>query len=116
MITNQTVLVMSREFRKASKNNDAPIWSRLSQQALKPTVARKVINLHKINKLTKDNDVVVFPGKVLGTGILSHKITLCSFAMSSTAKHKILDSGGKILDYKDMIKEFPTGRGVTLLG
>jgi large subunit ribosomal protein L18e len=116
MITNQVVKTMAKDLKRASKDNDAPIWSKLSQQALKPTIARKTINLNKINKLTKDNDVIVFPGKILGTGTLSHKITLCSFSISNAAARKVLDADSKIINYKDMIKEYPTGKGVILLG
>ena len=113
---NQMLVSMARDFKKASKENEAPIWSRLAKEATKPSIARRIINLYKIDKLTKDNDVVVFPGKVLGTGILHHKITLCCFSISNAAAKKVLDTGGSVLDYKEMIDKFPNGKGVRLLG
>ncbi|MFB5598252.1 MAG: 50S ribosomal protein L18e, partial [Nitrosopumilaceae archaeon] len=107
---------MAKDLKKASTKNDAPIWSKLSEMALKPSSARRTINVNKINELTNDNDVVVFPGKVLGTGVISHKITLSSFSISNSAATKILESGGKILNFENMIEQFPTGKGVTMLG
>lgn len=115
-MVNQAVVLMANDLKKASKANDAPIWSKMAQLALKPSVARKVININKIEKLTKDNDVVVFPGKVLGTGNLSHKITLYAFSISNTAAKKVLQAGGKILNHKEIVEKFPTGKGVTMLG
>jgi large subunit ribosomal protein L18e len=107
---------MIKELKKASAKNDAPIWATLATYAAKPSVARRVINLTKINKLTKENDVVIVPGKILGTGNISHKITLSSFAISNSAAKKIIESGSKILSFSDMIEKFPTGKGVNILG
>lgn len=115
-MSNQIVRQMAKDLKKASTKNDAPIWSKLAEMALKPSSVRRTVNINKINELTKDNDVVVVPGKVLGTGIISHKITLSSFTISNSAATKILESGGKILNFENMIEQFPTGKGVIMLG
>jgi len=107
---------MVKDLKQASKKNEAPIWSRLADLAIKPSSSRRVVNLTRINKTTKDNDVLFVPGKVLGTGNISHKITLSSFSMSTTAANKIIQSGGNIMVYSDMIKKYPTGKGVRIFG
>ena len=115
-MTNQVVIRMASDLKKASAKNDAPIWSKLAEYALKPAIARRDINLNRINQLTKENDTVVFPGKVLGTGSVSHKITLCAFSISNAAAAKLLENGGKLISHTDLIKQNPTGKGVVLLG
>ena len=107
---------MIKDLKQASKKNEAPIWSRLAKLAIKPSSSRRVVNLTRINKITKDNDVLFVPGKVLGTGNMSHKITLSSFSMSTTAAKKIIQTGGKIMTYSDMIEKYPTGKGVMIFG
>ena len=107
---------MVKDLKHASKKNEAPIWSRLAELAMKSSSSRRVVNLTRINKSTKENDVLFVPGKVLGTGNLSHKITLSSFSISTTARNKIIQSGGSIMIYSDMIKKFPTGKGVIIFG
>jgi len=107
---------MAKDLKKASNKNDAPIWAKLAEYALKPSIARRDLNLNRIEQLTKDNDTVVFPGKVLGTGNISHKITLFSFSISESAANKIIEKGGKIITYSDLIEQNPTGKGVVLLG
>jgi len=107
---------MAKDLKKASTKNDAPIWAKLAEYALKPSIARRDINLNRIAQLTKENDTVVFPGKVLGTGNIPHKITLCSFSISNSAANKIIDNGGKLISYRDLIEQNPTGKGVVLLG
>ena len=115
-MTSQVVIQMAKEFKKASTTNDAPIWAKLAEYALKPSVARRDINLYRIGQLTKDNDTVVFPGKVLGTGNIPHKITLCSFSISDSAAVKVIENGGKLISYSKLIEKHPTGKGVVLLG
>jgi large subunit ribosomal protein L18e len=115
-MTNQVVIQMAKDLKKASTKNDAPIWAKLAEYALKPSIARRDLNLNRIGQLTKENDIVVFPGKVLGTGIVPHKITLFSFSISNTAANKIIEKGGKIISYSDLIEQNPTGKGVVLLG
>ena len=114
-MTNQLVLHMAKELQVASKKNKAPIWSRLAEMALKPARARKVLNLGQLDKFVSDNDVVVVPGKVLGTGNISHKITLCSFSISTSGAKKVAQSGGKIIDFSQLIKNHPTGKGVRII-
>lgn len=115
-MTNRIVLQMARELKNASKKNKAPIWSRLAELALKPSSVRRIVNVGQIDKFAKDSDVIVVPGKVLGTGNLTHKITLCSFSISNSGAQKILDSGGKILSFAELVKSNPTGKGVKIVG
>ena len=115
-MTSQVVIRMARELRKASAKNDAPIWARLAEYALKPSRARRDINLKRIGQLTKEGDTVIFPGKVLGTGTVPHRISLCAFSISSSAAQKIAEKGGKLISHSDLIEQNPTGKGVVLLG
>ncbi len=115
-MTNQVVIQMAKELQLASKKNKAPIWSKLAEMALKPSRARRVLNLGQIDKFVSDNDIVIVPGKVLGTGNVSHKITLCSFSISTSGAKKVIQSGGKILNFAQLIKNNPTGKGVKIIG
>ena len=114
-MVNQIVSNMIKDLKQASQKNEASIWSRLADLALKPS-SRQVVNLTRINTGTKENDVLFVPSKVLGTGNISHKITLCSFSISTTAAKKIIQTGGNVMAYADMIKKYPTGKGVIIFG
>ncbi len=115
-MTNQMVIRMAKDLKKASIKNDAPIWAKLAEYSLKPSIAKRVINLTRISQLTKENDTVACPGKVLGTGNINHKITLCSFSISNSAADKIIGNGGRLISFSDLIEQSPTGKGVLLIG
>ncbi len=115
-MTNQLVIAMVKELRQASAKNKAPIWSKIAQMAQKPNIARRLVNVGRINEVTADNDIIIVPGKVLGTGNIYHKITLCSFSISTAAAKKIIGAGGKIISHSEMVSRFPTGKGVRIIG
>ena len=115
-MTNQVVIQMAKELKQASAKNDAPIWLKLAKLALKPASAKRVVNLTQINDHTKEGEAIVVPGKVLATGNVSHKITMSSFSISNSAAKKIIESGGTIISFKEMIEKFPTGKGVRIIG
>ena len=106
---------MIKDLKQASKKNEAPIWSRLADLALKP-LSRRVVNLARIYPATNETDCLFVPRTVLGSGNISHNITLCSFSISTSAANKIIQNGGKIMTYSDMIKKYPTGKGVIIFG
>lgn len=115
-MTNQLVVKMVKELKQASAKNKAPIWSNLAEMAQKPGIAKRVVNIGRLGSVTKENEVIVVPGKVLGTGNISHKITLCCFSISTAAAKKIQSAGGKIINHSDVISKFPTGKGVRIIG
>ena len=115
-MANPVTVRLARDLHKASSGGRSPIWRRLSRLALKPTRARRTVNLNRIAGLTRDGDVVVVPGKVLGTGSIGHGITISAFGMSESAAGKIAASGGSVISFGEMTSRFPTGKGVALLG
>ena len=111
-MVNQVVLHMIKDLKQASKKNEAPIWSKLADLALKSSSSKRTVNLTRINKITKENDVLFVPGKILGTGNLSHKLTLSSFSISTTAANKIIQTGGSIMTVSYTHLTLPTNREV----
>jgi len=102
-------------FRNAYKKSKAPIWLALEEMLERPRSRRVEVNLSKISKYTQNGSIVVVPGKVLGSGTIGHKVTLCAFSLSQSAAKKIIDAGGRIIDIKEFVKKFPEGSKVTII-
>ena len=73
--------------------------------------SKRVVNISKINALTKKGDTVAVPGKVLGNGSINHPVIVAAQAFSTSAKQKIEAAGGKAL----AIKELKTNKNVRLI-
>lgn len=102
--------------RQAFKINKAPIWRALEEELESPRANRREINVRRLAEVTKSDEVVVIPGKVLGTGALDHKLTVCAFSISERAAKKVVNAGGRIITFEDVIKKYPDGKGVRIIG
>ncbi len=74
------------------------------------------MNIGKISRLTKEGNVVLVPGKVLGGGVITHKITIGAYSFSEKASLKIQKAGGDNITISEFIKKFPNGGRVILVG
>jgi large subunit ribosomal protein L18e len=102
--------------RNAFKKSKAPIWRALQKELEGPRANRREINIARLAQITKANEVLVIPGKVLGTGSLGHKLTVCAFSLSEGAAKKIKEAGGKVVSFDDLINIHPDGKGVRIVG
>jgi len=102
--------------RNAFKKSKAPIWRALQEELEGPRANRREINIARLAQITKANEVIVVPGKVLGTGSLGHKLTVCAFSLSEAAAKKIKEAGGRVVTFDDLINMHPDGKGVRIVG
>ncbi len=88
------------------------IWKKVSKKLSGPRRDKVEANLYRINKKTKENDVIVVPGKVLGVGEIDHKLTIACLNCSKTATKKIETSGSKLLSIEELLEQYPEGKDV----
>lgn len=110
--------LMRKEIRKlfkAYKKFGTPLWKMVAEKLSTRRRARVVVNVGKINKLTKENDYVVVPGKVLGFGILDHPVNVAAYSFSSSARLKIEQAKGKCLSFDEIISINPKGSNIKVI-
>ncbi len=102
--------------RNAAKKSKAPIWKDLERRVSGPRSNMREVNVSTLAQVTKPNEIVMIPGKVLGTGSIGHKLTVCAFSISEQAARKVGQAGGKVIMLEDLIKKHPEGKGVRIIG
>ncbi|BAB67165.1 MULTISPECIES: 50S ribosomal protein L18e [Sulfurisphaera] len=107
--------IMVRKLIDLLSKQKKPLWKRVAEELQKPSRQRPYINIYKINKYTKPNDVVVVPGKVLGIGNLDHPVTVVALSFSKSAKEKIEKSGGKVISLYKALEEVKDFKNVRLM-
>ena len=112
MFANTLVNNIVWALRKAFKKNKTSIWRSLEQEVSKARSIRREVNI----SVTKNGEVIVVPGKVLGSGEMDHSLTVCAFSISEMAAKKITDVGGKVITLNELIDRYPDGRGVRIIG
>jgi large subunit ribosomal protein L18e len=116
MFPNTLVYDTTRALSKAFKNNKTPLWRALEKELAGSRANRREVTVRRLAEVTSPNEVVAIPGKVLGTGSIGHKLTVCAFSISQAAAKKVIESGGKVITFDDLIKKHPDGKGVRIIG
>ncbi len=113
--TNPELIQLIRQLRKESKEKDAPIWIDVANQLAQPRTQRAAVNLSSINRNTKKSEIVVVPGKILGTGTLTHSITIAAFNISEKAKAKLDAAKAKYISIPELMAQNPKGSNVKII-
>jgi len=90
------------------------IWRKVSKKLSGSRKNRVEANLYRINKKTKNDDVIVVPGKVLGIGELDHKLTIACLTSSKSVAAKMETSGSKLISIEELLEQNPTGERVKI--
>ncbi len=114
--TNPELQEIILELKKESTTKKAPIWDKVADDLEKPTRQRRIVNISKINRTTKPNETIIVPGKVLGSGILEHSVTIAAFSFSDSAKQTITNAKGKCLTIQELLKQNPNPKTIRIIG
>jgi len=104
------------DLKEVSHSQKAPLWTRIAKELARPTRQKRVVNISRLNRYTKANDVIVVPGKVLGSGSLGHSLTVAAHSFSNSAKIAIEQAKGKAITINELIKLQPKGKNVRIIG
>jgi large subunit ribosomal protein L18e len=116
MLTDGVIADTVWRLRMASKRTKAPLWKEVECRLLNSRSNRREVNVDKLSKFTKEGDVIIVPGKILGAGNLGHSVIVYAYSISKLASKKINEAGGQILALTDLIEKYPRGTGVKIIG
>ena len=114
--SNPELVKTVTNLKKASRENDAPLWRSIARRLEGPARNWPSVNISKLEFNVNKNSKVVVPGKLLGSGNITKKITVSAYSFSQSAKNKVEAAGGKCLSYNEFIKSNPKGTDVMVIG
>ncbi|MBU4374738.1 MAG: 50S ribosomal protein L18e [Euryarchaeota archaeon] len=114
--TNPQLLNLISGLKNQSREKEAPLWRDIALRLERPTRNYPEVNLSRINRYTKEKDVILVPGKVLGAGELNHQLTVAAVSFSGSAKNKITAAGGSCLSIEELMNRNPEGSRVRIIG
>ena len=113
--SNPELVQLIRFLKKQSREKQANIWLDVAEHLAKPKTQRVAVNLSRINRHTQKRDMIVVPGKVLGTGTLNHPITVAAFGASKKAKEKLTAAKARYLSIPELVDKNPKGANVKII-
>ncbi len=114
--TNPRLMDLITGLKNQSREKQVPLWRDIALRLERPTRNTSEVNLSRINRYTKDKDLILVPGKVLGAGELNHPLTVAALSFSEGAKNKITEAGGSCLSIQELMDKNPEGTRVRIIG
>ena len=114
--SNMELVKLIALLKKQSNEQGVKLWKRIASDLEKPTRNRREVNLFRIDRHTKENEMIIVPGKVLGTGDLGHKLTVAAFNFSESALNKIKEAKGECITIEEMMQKNPKAQKLRIIG
>lgn len=112
---NQQTQMLIQELKKTAIEQKAPLWKRIAEDLEAPSKQRRIVNVFKIDANAKEGEIIIVPGKVLGEGDLTKKVTVAALSFSDQAVGKI-SKQGKTMTIQELMKSNPKASKVRILG
>jgi large subunit ribosomal protein L18e len=113
--TDPNLLALINHLKAETRSSGVGIWRDIALRLEKARANWAEVNLSRLERYASEGDVVVVPGKVLGSGALSKRLTVAAYGFSESAKVKIEAAGGRNLTLLELVREMPQGTGVRLM-
>ncbi len=97
---------------KEAAEKQTPFWRRVAEDLDMSSRRRRSVNLSRISRVSKEGETIVVPGKVLGDGEVTHKLTIVAQSYSQSALDKLKAAKCDVLTIEEFMAKHPkkTGR------
>jgi large subunit ribosomal protein L18e len=112
--TNPRLTDLIAELKSVSRQSDATVWRDIADRLEKPRRTHAEVNLGRIERYAEEDETVVVPGKVLGSGVLQKNVTVAAVDFSSTARTKI-EQVGDAVSLEQAVDSNPDGSNVRVI-
>ncbi|RQG98334.1 50S ribosomal protein L18e [Natrarchaeobius oligotrophus] len=112
--TNPRLNDLIAELKSTSRKADADVWRDVADRLEKPRRTHAEVNLGRIERYAREEETVVVPGKVLGSGALQKNVTVAAVDFSSSAETKI-EQVGEPVSLEQALEENPEGSNVRVI-
>ena len=114
--TNQALVTLIGDLKDHSRSTGSALWRDVAARLERSRSNWAEPNLSRLSRHAADEDTVLVPGKLLGSGDVSGKPSVAAYRVSSGARSKIEAAGGRGMTIRELMDENPNGKGVRILG
>ncbi len=113
--TNPRLTDLIRMLRSASHESEAQIWREIAKRLDTSSSNYAEVNIGKINRYAQEGEIILVPGKVLGSGLLEHSVRVAALNFSDSAREKIAQASGDCMTIEELVSANPKGSRVRIL-
>jgi large subunit ribosomal protein L18e len=112
--TNPRLQGLIADLKSTARNGGGDVWADLAERLEKPRRSHAEVNLGRIERYAREDETVVVPGKVLGSGALRKGVTVAAVDFSSSAETKI-EQVGEAIRLEEALENNPDGGDVRVI-
>jgi len=112
--TNPRLSSLIATLKAVSRDSGAAVWQDVADRLEKPRRTHAEVNLGRIERYAREDETVVVPGKVLGSGVLQKEVTVAAVDFSSSARTKI-EQVGDTVPLEELVNQNPDGSNVRVI-
>ncbi|AAG19521.1 MULTISPECIES: 50S ribosomal protein L18e [Halobacterium] len=103
------------ELKSVARDSGADVWHDVADRLEKPRSTHAEVNLSRIERYASEDETVIVPGKVLGSGALRKSVTVAAVDFSSSAATKIEHADGEAVHLEQAVEQNPDGTDVRVI-
>ncbi len=112
--TNPRLSSLIADLKSAARNSGGDVWGDVAERLEKPRRTHAEVNLGRIERYAREDETIVVPGKVLGSGSLRKEVTVAAVDFSGTAETKI-EQAGETVRLEQALEDNPEGANVRVI-
>ena len=112
--TNPRLSSLIADLKSAARSAGGDVWGDVAERLEKPRRTHAEVNLGRIDRYAREDETVVVPGKVLGSGVLRTDVTVAAVDVSGTARTKI-EQVGEFIELEQALERNPEGSDVRVV-
>jgi large subunit ribosomal protein L18e len=112
--TNPQLQHLIARLKTVSRQTGARVWADVADRLERPRRSHAEVNLGRIERYAQEDETVIVPGKVLGSGVLRKNVTVAAVDFSASAREKI-DRVGDTVTLDQYVEQNPDGANVRVL-
>ena len=114
--TNAALITLIGDLKAQSRSTGSALWRDVALRLETSRSNWAEPNLSRLSRYAANEDIVLVPGKLLGSGEVAGKPNVAAYSVSAGARSKIEDAGGRVITIRELMNENPEGAGVRILG
>lgn len=113
--SNPRLESLIRMLKTASRDNEANVWCEIAGRLDTSSKNHAEVNVGKINRYAKENEIIIVPGKVLAAGTIGASVKVAALNFSDAARDKIVSAKGTCMTIEELVAANPKGSRVRIL-
>jgi large subunit ribosomal protein L18e len=112
--SNPRLSSLIADLKSAARSSGGDVWGDIADRLEKPRRTHAEVNLGRIERYAQEDETVVVPGKVLGSGVLQKDVTVAAVDFSGSAETKI-EQHGEVVSLEKAVADNPEGSNVRVI-